>query len=119
MDGVGAPEIIMRNRVNGTFLSQNVGKPISIIGSILKMNPSNNGFDIQTTDNHVVSVSCKEMISECLDGLVEVRGIAEGKNSVTCDYYILFPRELASTFDTEKDNEAVMIVNSIPNAFKA
>lgn len=67
------------------------------------MNPSNNGFDIQTTDNHVVSVSCKEMISECLDGLVEVRGIAEGKNSVTCDYYILFPRELASTFGETKN----------------
>lgn len=114
-------------RVNGALLGQCINKNVSIIGTIqlvcniciiliskkvanlyifycniFQIHPSNKAFNIMTSDNFNVVVNLKTPVSNNVAGLVEVHGICEGPSSIACDYYIVFPYNLANTYSTYK-----------------
>ncbi|XP_069700637.1 replication protein A 14 kDa subunit-like [Periplaneta americana] len=104
-----------RARVNGGALVRHMGKPISILGSILSTHSNGISVEIKTVDNQVVTIKMQEPLQEPLSGLVEFHGIAQGKNSVSSDFYLSFPPEFTENFDVEQYNEAVTLMNSISN----
>ncbi|XKL66220.1 hypothetical protein PGB90_009640 [Kerria lacca] len=102
-------------RVNGALLGQCINKNVSIIGTIQLIHPSNKAFNIMTSDNFNVVVNLKTPVSNNVAGLVEVHGICEGPSSIACDYYIVFPYNLANTYNADLDNEAIKIAFRVPN----
>jgi len=88
------------------------------MGTVIKTNPNGRSFDIQTGDRQVVTVNLTEPLVDMLTGLVEVHGVVQGKGLIMCDYYINFPPELAEDFDLELDNEAAILINTLPNPWR-
>ncbi|KAK9507332.1 hypothetical protein O3M35_007211 [Rhynocoris fuscipes] len=92
-----ADESSFRVLVNGSLLPQFVGKVVTIFGTV-NGTPRGSMFDIITTDKHLVSITLRKPLSEPIAGLVEVHGIVKNKDSIICNYYMMFPPDIASTY---------------------
>ncbi|XP_065217442.1 uncharacterized protein LOC135843463 [Planococcus citri] len=104
-------------RTNGALLGKCTSKRVSMIGTVQVVLPNNMAFNILSGDSFNITVNLKEPLTENVTGLVEVHGIAKGPSTIECDYYILFPVELAKTYDATVDNEAVNLGYHIANAW--
>ncbi|KDR16179.1 replication protein A 14 kDa subunit-like [Zootermopsis nevadensis] len=104
-----------RVRVNGVALARFMGKPVSIMGTVLNTHASGISVEIKTVDNLVVTVKMQEPLQEPLSGLVEFHGTVQGKNTVSSDFYISLPPEITENFDFEQYNEALTLMNTISN----
>ncbi|EEB17020.1 Replication protein A 14 kDa subunit, putative [Pediculus humanus corporis] len=78
------PLVETRNKVNGKFLSDFSGKPITILGKVIKVHSNGTLFEMKSTDNQIITVILNEPLSENLEGWIEVRGNGQGRNSVIC-----------------------------------
>lgn len=105
----------VRTKVNGKFLQQYSGKPISILGQILKVHTNGSSFEMKSTDNQVINVILSDVLQEPLDGWVEVRGTAQGKTNVICNHFIQLPKEMTAKFSPEDLNELINVIHSFNN----
>lgn len=62
------------------------------------MNPQGTSFDVKTPDLQVVTINLRKPLKEPVTGVVEVHGIVQGRNSMVCDFYMVYPKELADTY---------------------
>uniref|UniRef100_A0A1B6DMY0 Replication factor A protein 3 n=1 Tax=Clastoptera arizonana TaxID=38151 RepID=A0A1B6DMY0_9HEMI len=108
----------LKPRVNGSLLMKHTGQNVAIIGNVLKTHPNGKAFDIQTSDNHVVTVLLETPLNDIISGLVEVHGKGQGQKQIQCSYYMSFPPELADSYDAEIDNDVITVVHAIPNPWR-
>ncbi|CAG7824642.1 unnamed protein product [Allacma fusca] len=104
-------EGVARQRVNGALMNQYHGKPICVLGYILKAD-GGTSFQVKSSDGAQINVRLKQPISEPLSGLVEVYGIGQGKNLVLADGYTTFAEEVSAKFDIVTYNEYVKLINT-------
>nr|UBR27750.1 replication protein A3 [Locusta migratoria] len=83
--------------------------------SISWVHPNGSKWELETTDGRVVSISMGMPLSEELSGFVEVRGICQGPTAVFCNSYLTFPPDMTDKFEPDLYNEAVKLVNTVPN----
>nr|CAD7206083.1 unnamed protein product [Timema douglasi]CAD7266993.1 unnamed protein product [Timema shepardi] len=106
-----------RMRVNGRHLAQFIGKPISIIGEVIKVNPNGMSLEISAVDDQRVIVNLTQPLDEPLCGLIEVRGKAHAKNIIVCDHYLVFPPEFQNSFDKTTYNNTIVLLHAFSNPF--
>lgn len=109
--------VAVRPLVNGTYLQKYTGRTVTLVGVVILVNPNGTSFDVKTPDLQIVTVSMRKPLKEPITGLVEVQGIVQGRNAMICDYYMVFSKEIADTYDQELTNEAIQIIHTIPNAW--
>ncbi|KAK6635536.1 hypothetical protein RUM44_000788 [Polyplax serrata] len=103
-----------RAKVNGKFLPNYSGKPVSIIGKVVKVHSNGTLFEMQTTDNQNITVLLNEPISVALEGWIEVRGNGQGKSNVIC-HQVLLLNDIIDTFDADTYDDLINVINSCPN----
>lgn len=62
----------LREIVNGSFLPKYNGRKVSVIGFVLKMEPSGTAFELRTVDDHIIKIMLKRPINDPLTDYVEV-----------------------------------------------
>ncbi|ODM91176.1 Replication protein A 14 kDa subunit [Orchesella cincta] len=102
-----------RARVNGAFLHQYHGKPVCLLGTIIRADGGGTSFQVKASDGNQINVRLRSPISEPLTGLVEVYGIGQGKNLVVADSFTTFPDSLGNNFEMNTYNEAVKLLHSV------
>ncbi|XP_075237288.1 replication protein A 14 kDa subunit-like [Lycorma delicatula] len=113
-----ASDSCFRNQINGSMVAQYQGRNVSVIGKVINTNPNGLSFEIRTGDDMIVNVTMQRPLTEPISELIEVKGKCQGRMNILCDSYIMFPSDLAKTFDAAMDNEAVILCNSIANPWK-
>lgn len=108
--------------VNGSYLQKYINKPITLIGSVLKVlfksknvynlfniiyiilcnflqvSPDGKSVTLQTTDDQVVTANFHEPIDNALDGWVEVHGFAKDKGTVAGESSYNLPTSVTNDF---------------------
>ncbi|XP_047099964.1 replication protein A 14 kDa subunit-like [Schistocerca piceifrons] len=112
-------ENVFYNRVSGELLDKYIGKSVVLLGKVRKVHPNGSKWELETTDGRVVSISMGMPLSEELSGFVEVRGICQSPAAVFCNSYLTFPPDMTGNFETDLYNEAVKLVNTVPNPWLA
>jgi len=110
MNGDGPPAQVHRARVNGAFLQQYHGKPVCVLGTVIKADGGGSSFQVKASDGQQINVRLKSSISEPLEGLIEVYGVGQGRNLVLADSFSVFPEAISSTFDMTTYNEMMTIL---------
>ncbi|XP_050430349.1 uncharacterized protein LOC126839230 isoform X2 [Adelges cooleyi] len=107
-----------RTFVNGSYLQKFVGKPITLIGSILKVNSNGMSVTLQSTDNQVVTATFHEPIDSCIDGWLEVHGFVQDKATISGDNYFNLPSSITNDFDKNQFDETVGLISNLSNPLK-
>lgn len=107
--------VSMRYAVNGSMLIKYMDQPISLIGRFIRASPDGRSFSIQASDDLVVNCTLADVLTEQVSGILMVIGKSRGKHGIECDEYFQMPSE---KFDLETYNQAVTIVDSIPNPWR-
>nr|BAN20596.1 unkown protein [Riptortus pedestris] len=109
--------VAVRPLTNGTYLQKYTGKAVTLVGVVILVNPNGMSFDLKTPDLQIVTVQMRKPLKEPVSGLVEVQGIVSGRNNIICDYYLVFAKEIADTYDQDLTNETIQIIQNVPNAW--
>ncbi|KAI5711097.1 replication protein A 14 kDa subunit [Diaphorina citri] len=107
--------ISMRYSVNGSMLIKYMDQPITMIGMFIRASPDGRSFSIQAPDDQVVNCTLADVLTEPLSGYMMVVGKSRGKHGIECDDYIQLPSD---KFDLGTYNQAVTIIDSIPNPWR-
>ncbi|XP_014285158.1 replication protein A 14 kDa subunit [Halyomorpha halys] len=109
--------VAMRPLVNGAALHNFIGRPVTLVGNVISVNPKGISFDLKTSDMQIVIVSMRKPLTEPISGLIEVQGIVQGRNSMVCDYYMAYPDTISESYDQELTNKIFTLIHSLPNSW--
>ncbi|VVC36312.1 Nucleic acid-binding, OB-fold,Replication factor A protein 3 [Cinara cedri] len=104
--------------VNGSYLQKFIDKPVTFIGSVLKVASDSKSITLQSTDDQVVTVHFHEPIDSSLDGWVEVHGYAKSKGTIGGESYYNLPSSITNDFEKQQFNETVALIYSLSNPLK-
>ncbi|OQV15742.1 hypothetical protein BV898_10131 [Hypsibius exemplaris] len=110
-------------RINGQMLESGsyARMHVSMIGKVEKVSPDGRFFRLLAPDNKTVVVRMKEPLTEALDGIVEVEGVAGTKNAeIDCHQYTLFGTNhpAMNKFDMAAFNEAIQMSGQYPQLYE-
>ncbi|KAL1463211.1 hypothetical protein WDU94_014986 [Cyamophila willieti] len=105
----------MRYAVNGSMLIKYMDQSVSLMGRFIRASPDGRSFSVQAPDDLVVNCTLGDVLTEDLSGHVMVVGKSRGKHGIECDEFFQIPSE---KFDLETYNQAVSIIDSIPNPWR-
>ncbi|XP_045595319.1 replication protein A 14 kDa subunit [Procambarus clarkii] len=101
-----------RTRVNGALLAQYNSRPVVLMGEVDKVDPSGRMVTVRASDGQPVQVRFQQPLQEILEGVVEIHGVAEGRQLV-CKSYITFPLDDAKNFDMQAYDQAIRLIHSV------
>ncbi|XP_021966342.1 replication protein A 14 kDa subunit [Folsomia candida] len=104
---------VHRARVNGAFLNQYHGKPVCLLGTVLRADGGGSAFQVRSSDGQTINIRLKTPISEPLQGLIEIYGTGQGRNLILADSFTIFPETLAATFDMNTYNETLVVLQQL------
>ncbi|XP_025406192.1 uncharacterized protein LOC112680343 [Sipha flava] len=104
--------------VNGSYLMKYIDKPVTLIGSVVKVSDDSKTLTLQTTDDQVVTVNFHEAIDSSLDGWVEVHGLAKDKSTVGGESYYNLPSSITVDFEKQQFNETIRLIYTLANPLK-
>lgn len=107
--------VSLRYAVNGSMLIKYTDQPISLMGRFIRSSPDGRSFSIQAPDDLVVNCTLANVLTDQVSGILMVIGTSRGKHGIECDEYFQVPSD---KFDLETYNQAVSIVESIPNPWR-
>ncbi|XP_076756756.1 replication protein A 14 kDa subunit [Xylocopa sonorina] len=102
---------MMKRRIDGRRLAQNIGEQVFLLGTIRNKSSSGQNLELMTTDGVQINVSLPEPIDGNAGGYIEVSGTLQSKCTMKCTNYILFPPSMTEDFDVEQYNEMMDILN--------
>nr|XP_003707748.2 PREDICTED: replication protein A 14 kDa subunit-like [Megachile rotundata]XP_012151276.1 PREDICTED: replication protein A 14 kDa subunit-like [Megachile rotundata] len=102
---------MMKNRIDGHRLAQNVGELVILLGTVGKKSSNGKNIELKTTDGVAVNVTLPEPIDSNVEGYIEVHGTLNSKSTMACSSYILFPSSMTEDFDSDHYNEALSLLN--------
>lgn len=104
---------MIKKRVNGKFLSSNIGQTVILLGVITKKSPNGKSIEITTTDNASVNVTLPEPLDGNAEGYIELHGTLQSKSTMSCNFYVTFPSAMTEKFDANQYNEMLSVLNVI------
>ncbi|CAH1395552.1 unnamed protein product [Nezara viridula] len=113
-DGIDTA-VAMRPLVNGAVLHKMIGRPVTLVGTVISVNPKGTTIDLKTADMQVVIVSMRKPLTEPVSGVIEVQGIVQGRNSMVCDYYMSYPDTLTGTYQQDIASSVFTLIHSLRN----
>ncbi|XP_038196469.1 replication protein A 14 kDa subunit-like [Arvicola amphibius] len=105
-----------RARVNASMLTQFIDRPVCFVGKLEKIHPTGKMFILSDGEGKNGTIELMEPLVEEISGVVEVVGKVTAKATIMCASYIQFKEDCAR-FDLELYNEAVKIINEVPQFF--
>ncbi|XP_050429918.1 uncharacterized protein LOC126839039 [Adelges cooleyi] len=107
-----------RTYVNGGYLQKSIGKPVTLIASVLKISGDGKSLTLQTTDNQVVTANFHEPVYSKVDALVEIHGYVSDKTTINGTYHISFPSNITNDFDLNNFDETMKLINNLSNPLR-
>lgn len=98
------------------MLPQYIDRPVCFVGKLEKIHPTGKMFILSDGEGKNGTIELMEPLDEEISGIVEVVGKVTAKATVLCASYTLF-KEDTNRFDLELYNEAVKIINELPQFF--
>ncbi|XP_031849307.1 replication protein A 14 kDa subunit [Nomia melanderi] len=102
---------MLKKRIDGRRLAQNVGEQVILLGTIGKKSSNGRNMELRTTDGVSVNVTLPEPIDGNAEGYVELHGTLNSKSTMACSNYILLPPSMTEKFDTTQYNEFMVTLN--------
>ncbi|CAO2602822.1 Replication protein A 14 kDa subunit [Lemmus lemmus] len=105
-----------RARINASMLTQFIDRPVCFVGKLEKIHPTGKMFILSDGEGKNGTIELMEPLDEEISGVVEVVGKVTAKATIMCASYVQF-KEDCVRFDLELYNEAVKIINEVPQFF--
>ncbi|XP_029046593.1 replication protein A 14 kDa subunit-like [Osmia bicornis bicornis] len=102
---------MVKSRIDGFRLAQNVGGEVIILGTIEKKSSNGQNIELKTTDGVQVNVTLPEPLDFNAEGYIEVHGTLNSKSTMSCSSYVLFPPSMTEDFDSDQYNEMLTLLN--------
>ncbi|XP_043595250.1 uncharacterized protein LOC122573223 isoform X1 [Bombus pyrosoma] len=110
---------MIKKRIEGRQLAQNVGEQVIILGTIGKVrdlfdiNKGSNGknIELKTTDGVQVNVTLPVPIDNDAEGYIEIHGTLQSASTMNCSNYIVFPLSMTENFDVDRYKQLMVILN--------
>lgn len=101
-------------RINTSMLPQYIDQSVCFVGKLEKIHPTGKMFILSDGEGKNGTIELMEPLDEEISGIVEVVGKVTAKATVLCAHLIPC---LSNRFDLELYNEAVKIINELPQFF--
>ncbi|XP_050690319.1 uncharacterized protein LOC126982342 [Eriocheir sinensis] len=104
-------------RVNGALLPMYAGQQVVLAGTVAQIDSSGSSLTVKASDGEMVKVTLPNPLQDNLEGMVEVHGVAQGKQ-VMAQSVITFPQMQADDFDANLYNEAITRIHGHTTPWK-
>ncbi|KAL3983386.1 matrix metalloproteinase-13 (collagenase 3) [Sarotherodon galilaeus] len=104
-------------RINGSMLSQHIGRGVCFVGRVEKVHPTGKTFSVSDGEGKSATVELNEPLEEELSGIVEVIGMVSSKGVITSTTYNILREDKGIPFDLELYNEALKVIHDFPQYY--
>ncbi|XP_033189497.1 uncharacterized protein LOC117231309 [Bombus vosnesenskii] len=102
---------MIKKRIEGRQLAQNVGEQVIILGTIGKKGSNGKNIEVKTTDGVQVNVTLPVPIDNDAEGYIEIHGTLQSASTMNCSNYIVFPLSMTENFDVDRYKQLMVILN--------